>query len=117
MTAVTATWRPDPQFPDRRSGANIEIDGETCTLVLDDSTSYTSGIHYKSIAVHAPYQGRGIQLHLEINGVPLALDWNGGNRPPFPAKPNFADYRRERLSDDQVERLRHGKPADEGTDA
>ena len=100
------TWRPDDEFPDRRSLADIEIDGQICTLALDDATSRTSGIHYKSVAVHAPHQGPGIQLHLEINGVPLALDWNGGNEPPFPARPTSADYRRERLTDDEVRRLR-----------
>ena len=110
MNAIIPDWRPDPKFPDRRSLAAVEIDGQVSVLMLSDSTSYTSGIHYKSIAVHAPYQGRGAQLHLEVNGVPLALDWNGGNEPPFPATPTHADYRREGLSDEQVEWLRHGKP-------
>ena len=114
---IVPDWKPDAKFPDRRSLARIEIDGVTSTLVLDDATSRTSGIHYKSIEVHAPYQGRGRQLHLEINGVALTLDWNGGNYPPFPEKPASADYRHEGLSDDQVEWLRHGKPTDEGTTA
>ena len=105
-------WRPDAEFPDRRSFAAVSIDGHECLLMLDDATSYTSGIHYKSIEVHAPYQGRGRQLHIEVNGVALALDWNGGNDPSFPDKPQSADYRRENLSDQTVEWLRNGKPTE-----
>ena len=107
---IIPDWKPDAKFPDRRSLARIEIDGVTSTLVLDDALSRTSGIHYKGIAVHAPYQGRGLALHLEINGVALTLDWSGGNDPPFPAPPTHADYRREGLSDWQAARLRYGKP-------
>ena len=110
---IVPDWQPNPEFPDELR-APVEIAGEECLLKFVDHVA-PSGIRYKSIAVHAPYQGRGMQLHVEINGVPLTLDWNGGNDPPFPATPISANYRRERLSDDQVERLRHGKPPNEGT--
>ena len=70
MTAkqVHAEWRDDVEFPGRRLHATIEIDGQSCDLVLSDSTSHTSGIRYISLKVHAPYQGHGNALMLEVNG-------------------------------------------------
>ena len=112
MKVLRADWRPDPEWPDRRRIADVEIDGEMCKLTLEDSTSYTSGSRYISLSTRAPHQGRGRLLKLEVNGVALGLEWRGGNRPWFPRRPTHAYYRREKLSPELAERLRQ-VPADE----
>ena len=57
-----------------------------------------------------PTQGRGNTLKVEINGVDLSLGWNGGNSPGFPRKPKTANYRRERLTPQQIALLKGLKP-------
>ena len=109
MQVLRADWRRDPEWPERRQLADVEIDGQPCTIELSDSTSYTSGRRYTSLTVHAPYQGRGNPLRLEVNGVEITLDWNGTNRPRFPRRPTSANYRRQRI-EGVIDQLR-GRPA------
>ena len=114
MTAVRADWTPNPEFPDELRAtvriARPTYPAEDCTLKFVDHVA-PSGTRYISVEVHAPYQGRGLALHLEVNGVALSLDWNGGNEPPFPARTKHADYRREGLTPEQADRLREVPPA------
>ena len=109
MKQLHAEWRPDPKWPDIPDfkRAFVEIDGEQCDLVFVDRVA-PSGRRYISVSVRAPYQGRGKRLLLEVNGVPLTLDWRGGNKPPFPARPTHAYYRVERLTPGQSKRLLAG---------
>ena len=95
MIKLRADWVPDVKYPDRRWQAPVVIDLKPCDLILEDATSYTSGIRYISLEVDAPYQGHGVSLSLEVNGVAVTLVWNGGNQPSFPATPTSADYRIE----------------------
>ena len=97
-------WMPNPHNPVELR-ADIEIEGSSCVLKLLDHVA-PSTIHYRSVEVLAPYQGRGRSLHLEVNGVALNLEWSGGNSPPFPAPPVRANYRRDGLSAEQVSQLR-----------
>ena len=118
MTAVRAEWALQPLLPESPEDflvATVSLPNvilaemgharhEDCELRLVDHVA-PSGVHYRSISVHAPYQGRGLALHVEVNGVPLSLEWNGGNDREPPAMVQHADYHRE-LTAEQVAALR-----------
>ena len=106
MNRFTVEWRQDiqrPESPDFRQ-AVVTIDSHQCLLRFVDHVA-PSGRRYISLTVQAPYQGRGRALHVEVNGVALSLDWNGGNVPAWPARPQHAQYRRERLTPEQSVQL------------
>ena len=112
MKRITVDWKPGRRMPDgvqREWVAKATIDGEPYALTLKDSTSYTSGRRYISLTVHAPHQGRGNGLRMEVNGVSLSLRWNGGNRPKWPRRTKTADYATD-LTPAQVARLKGQKP-------
>ena len=44
-------------------------------IILTDTIA-PSGIHYRSIDIHAIHQS-GVQLHVILNGLPIRLHWNG----------------------------------------
>ena len=111
FTEINAVWQPNPKFPNISDFkvADIEIDGEKCKLEFVDRVA-PSGRRYISVTVQgAPHQGRGKQLCLTVNGVPLVLSWNGSNRPRFPRTATHCNYRRERLTPEHSKRLQFGQ--------
>ena len=112
-------WAPGRQMPDgiqREWVAERKIAGDTYKITLTDAVS-VSGRHYKNVSVFAPHQGRGNKLEVEINGVSLSLWWNGGNYPKFPAEPEYANYQRRPLTNEQVEQMKTGKKVTEAATA